>query len=48
MLDISDLSKAVKASGTFKFIRGYTDDDDNEAIELINATIDEATKGEQA
>ena len=48
LLDISDLSKAVKASGTFKFIRGYTDDDDNEAIELINATIDEATKGEQA
>lgn len=48
LFDISDLSKAVNASGTFKFIRGYTDDNDQDAIALINTAIDEATKGEQA
>lgn len=47
LVDLSDVSKAVGASGTFKFLRAYTDGGDSDATKFIATTIDDITQGEK-
>jgi uncharacterized protein len=46
LMDMSTKSKAVAASGTFKFLRAYTKDEDEEAKMFMHRTIKEIAKRE--
>ena len=45
LMDVSNVSKAVNASGTFKFLRAYIDAGDQDARRFINDKINEIAKG---
>lgn len=45
LVDVSEVSKAVKASGTFKFLRAYIDENDNEAKKFLEQEVSKIAQG---
>ncbi len=45
LVDVSEVSRAVNASGTFKFLRAYIDENDADARKFLEQKIEDIAKG---